>query len=295
MSNETSNYMLMEGLQQFDNAHTRAFWQDIINHLTLRPIRLMSFEEVKTKLRLREEHYVGLQDVPVDQIVGSVGRYRDFNKRFLPLKESMRHRWGSIYAQFNTLEGLPPIELYQVGDVYFVRDGNHRVSVAKELDMATIEAYVTELDTPIEVQPDMSLKDWDAAEAYADFLDKTHLKQTRPDQEPLTLQNAVRYQELLGHIYFMQELMAYHSEEPIALEEAATRWYDRVYLPLVEIIRSHNMLEDFPKRTEAELYLWIVDHLQQLIKRYGEALPKREFSDAVLEFLLNHEIEIHRT
>src|SRR5512147_2510047 len=126
-----ANYL--EGVSKFQNARMRAFWLEMINHLRGQSTELLSFDDIKARLRLREESYKGLQDVPLDQIVGSVGRYRDFTSNFLPRRSTSPSRWSRVYAQVNSMEGVPPIELYKVGDVYFVRDGNHRVSVARQL------------------------------------------------------------------------------------------------------------------------------------------------------------------
>ncbi|MEP6987186.1 MAG: transcriptional regulator, partial [Chloroflexota bacterium] len=139
---------MFKGVQEYENATVRAFWQEIIGHLRGKPAQLLSFEDVRTRLRLREELYRGLQDIPLESIVGSVGRYTDFTSTFLPKSVINRDRWTRIYAEAEGNTGLPPIEVYQVGEVYFVRDGNHRVSVALAMGQKTIEAYVTEVDVP---------------------------------------------------------------------------------------------------------------------------------------------------
>ena len=95
-------------------------------------------------------------------VVG-VGRYRDFTASFLPKNAKMQDRWSRVYAQANSMQGMPPIELYKIDDVYFVRDGNHRVSVARQMGQKSIEAHVTELPTPIDLEPGMSRTELDAA------------------------------------------------------------------------------------------------------------------------------------
>ncbi|MBZ0308060.1 MAG: universal stress protein, partial [Anaerolineae bacterium] len=127
----------------FQRARTRAFWSDLIDRLRGKNVDLLNFDEVKQKLRLRDDRHLGLQDIPLNKIVGSVGRHNDFNRRFLPRKSISKERWKAVDALALGLTGFPPIEVYKVGDAYFVVDGNHRVSVARANNMETIEAYVT--------------------------------------------------------------------------------------------------------------------------------------------------------
>src|SRR3954454_14714017 len=130
MSDDNFSMNYAAGMSVFENARRHAFWKEIMSLFRGKSAELLSFDDIKARLRLREESYKGLQNVPVDKIVGSVGRYRDFTSNFLPRGSTSRDRWSRVYAQVNSLEGTPPVELYQVGDAYFVRDGNHRVSVA---------------------------------------------------------------------------------------------------------------------------------------------------------------------
>jgi uncharacterized ParB-like nuclease family protein len=164
---------LIDGMHRFQNARSRAFWQAISSLLRGKAAELLSFEDIRDRMRLNEESYKGLQDIPLDKIRGSVGRYRDFNSSFLPRKNDMQERWSRVYAMANGMMGLPPIDVYQVGDVYFVRDGNHRVSVSKEMGAKTIQAHVTELSSPVPFYAGMSDREIDEASAYATFLEET--------------------------------------------------------------------------------------------------------------------------
>lgn len=281
---------LMEGRTQFEDARMKAFWKDMLGHIFRNEINLWSFDDVKNRLRLRDENYRGLQEVPVDRIVGSVGRYGDFTSTFLPKRSSLKERWSRIYAMYNSLEGLPPVELYKIDDVYFVRDGNHRVSVAKRLGAPTVEAYVTELSTPVDLEPGMSEEQWTVAERYAWFLDKTGLQETRPRQERLLLSEPYRYNELLAHVRIVQTVMSHIRGEDVSLRDAATTWYDRVYLPAIQLIRKYGILDSFPDRTETDLYVWIVDHLLYLRDRYGT--ENQKISSAMAHFLEFHNIPV---
>lgn len=284
----------LEGKQKFDNARVQGFWADLKAHLFNQTDTLWNFEDVKSKLRLQNPLYRGLQDIPLDRIVGSVGRYNDFTRQFFPKNRDMQDRWSRVYAQMHSLEGVPPIDVYQIDDVYFVRDGNHRVSIAKQLGYETMQAHVTELDTPINLEPDMSLKMWQTAEAYSMFLYDTRLDRNRPGkQNMIRLSEPSRYHSLLEHIELAQQVLELEGKDS-TLEEAAVYWFDRVYTPIVRIIREYDILQYFPDRTEADLYLWLVNNLYHIRQSYaqGADVSAHDFSEAMLDFLRKHKIPI---
>jgi hypothetical protein len=277
---------MLEGMSKFQAARTRGFWQEIIDHLRGKPAELLSFEDIRQRLRLREESYRGLQEVPLDRIVGSVGRYRDFTRNFLPRTRKMQERWSRVYAQANSMTGLPPIELYKIDDVYFVRDGNHRVSVARQMGAKMIEAHVTELPTSVNLEPGMTPEQLDQAAAYAAFLEESGLERRRFHHEPLQLSESGRYADLLGHIYLHKSIMEQMGPGPVSLEDAAADWYDHVYRPAVTLIRKYNIMPAIGGgRTEADLYLWLVEHLREVREIYGEEATDRKISDALVTYL----------
>jgi hypothetical protein len=106
--------------------------------------RLLSFDDVRRELVAYNRRYRGRRVVEVDEIVGSVGRWRDFDRAFLPATTSLGEKWKRIDRAFQRGEDLPPVELYEIGDAYFVVDGHHRVSVARYHDVPTVEAAVAE-------------------------------------------------------------------------------------------------------------------------------------------------------
>lgn len=283
---------MMEGISKFQGARARAFWHEMLNHLRGKSAELLSFEDVRARLRLREESYKGLQEVPLDQIVGSVGRYRDFTRQFLPRTNKMQERWSRVYAAASSMSGLPPVELYKIGDAYFVRDGNHRVSVARQLGNKLIEAHVTELPTVIDVDSDMSDEELDAAAAYAAFLEETGLARTRHHHQPINLSERSRYADLLGHIYTHKYILEQAKGREVAIEDAAADWYDNIYRPAITLIRKYGILKMVPGRTEGDLYLWLVDHLREVREQYGEQAQTRRFSHALVDFLREKRIEI---
>jgi hypothetical protein len=121
--------------------------------------RLLSFDGATEALGPWRQAYVGRRTVPVESIVGSEGRYADFDDEFLPLRGSSEERWTSVYAALRRGEGLPPVSLLKVGDAYFVRDGNHRVSVARWLGVEALDAEVAEQRAAAPIEAAISARD----------------------------------------------------------------------------------------------------------------------------------------
>lgn len=255
--------------RDYQKARMQAFWTAIWGRLTGQSTELMSFDEVKQKLRLRDDRYLGLQEIPLESIVGSVGRYKDFNRQFLPKSSINKDRWKAVDALTLGLEGFPPIEVYKVGDAYFVLDGNHRVSVARANGMKTIEAYVTEFSTDVPFDKDTEPDELFIKEGYADFLLKTRLKKVRPQASDVILTEPGRYNQIWNHIEVHRYFMGLNCKCPVSWEEAVASWYDNVYEPMVEAIREHDILEDFPGRTEADLYVWLIKHQGDMREQFG--------------------------
>jgi hypothetical protein len=292
MPDEMSQRDYLEGISAFQGARMRGFWKDMFNLVRGKPAELLSFEDVRARLRLREEDYKGLHEVPLEKIVGSVGRYREFTRDFLPKRATNQERWSRVYAQASGMMGLPPIELYKVGDVYFVRDGNHRVSVARQLGAKTIQAHVTELPTPICLHRGMSEDELESAAAYALFLEETGLARTRPHHQSITLSLPSRYEDLLGHIYLHQAVLSREQGRNVPVEQAAADWYDQVYRPAVTLIRKYDVLKGDSKHTEGDLYLWMIEHLREIMDQYGDEAKTRSFSDALVDYLASKRIPV---
>ena len=152
-----------DAVNDFVAARQQAAMQAVMARLTGKSNELLSYEEVARKLKLSQGAETGRHDIPLDAIVGSVGRYSDFSRSFLPLQDSDRTRWVGVKTAMDSLTGVPPIDVYKVGEVYFVRDGNHRVSVAHALKWSFIDAEVVRVRTDAALDPRMSLKDIAAA------------------------------------------------------------------------------------------------------------------------------------
>jgi hypothetical protein len=262
---------------EFNRARVRAFIEMMMGLIRGCNMHLLSFDQVVEQLRLKEANYKGLQDIPLDNIVGSTGRYEDFTRRFLPRTGDSRdkERWRSIYTLAVTGKGFPPIDVYKIDQVYFVKDGNHRVSVARDLGWQTIQANVTELPSPISLTPDVAPDELLVKEECAYFLEKTRLDQTRPDSKAhIDFSAPGGYQRLLEHIELHRYLLEQEQGRPLApdkaeaLQVAAADWYDHVYLPMIDIFRHTNIIHHFPGRSESDLYIWLSRHQQALREQH---------------------------
>lgn len=123
-----------------------------------KPVTLYDFNEIREHLRMTGRHDGGLQTVPIEQIVGSVGRSHDFDRAFHPRRESSRDRWTGIARALYEDKYLPPVDLIKVGELYFVVDGHHRISVMKQRGQIDIEAYVTEFDAAVDIRTTTELR-----------------------------------------------------------------------------------------------------------------------------------------
>jgi len=246
---------------------------------------LLAFDEVRRGIHAQAQREGGFREVPIDQIVGSVGRYRDFDRAFLPRQVQTRDRWESVDRAHLDGTELPPVDLYKIGDTYFVKDGNHRVSVARERGQAFIDAHVIEVAAPAPVHSVEDLLDWIRDQDALSFYETTHISELRPDARiELTLPG--QYEKLLEHISTHRWYMGIEQKREIPYREAVASWYDRIYLPTIEAIRATDALRDFPNRSEADLYLWVTEHHWYL---HQEALPKgRDLKELVSEYADEH-------
>lgn len=264
----------------FAHARLKAFWREVRAMISHRPNELFSFDEVKRSLKTFGEFYRGVKTVAVDKIVGSATlRYHDFDRAFLPTQNETKSRWRHIDEAFYEDVNLPPVQLYQIGDVYFVRDGHHRVSVARERGQVFIDAEVVEVKTRVPVTPDLLASDLEIVGEYSDFVDKTRIDKLRPDQN-IRFSEPGGYARLIEHIAVHRYFLGEERQGKVPWDEAVASWYDNLYSPVVKTIREHHMLNDFPHRTEADLYLWIMDHHYYLHEQNEEV----DLEDAAVDF-----------
>lgn len=264
--------------EDFHRARRQAALQHVYNRLMGKPKTLMAYDEVRRALKAKSQIDRGLQEIPLEAIAGSVGRYADFTRSFLPLSDSMEERWARVFEIATDGTGWPPIQVYKIGDVYFVLDGNHRVSVARQLEMKTIQAYVTEIMTKITLTPDTSPDELICKARYAEFLNRTDLDKLRP-QADLTVTAPGAYRILDEHIRDHHYFLGLNQRQDVPYLEAVASWYDHIYLPVIQVIREKGLLHDFPDRTETDLYIWLSQYQAELEEALGWNISTQAAAD----------------
>ena len=253
----------------FNKALQKAFKEELKGFLLRKSSRLLPFEEVKDKLEIWFVQDLGIQSVSIDSIVGSEGRYRSFTRLFFPLQEDLRERWKKADQARISFQDLPPIELYKVSNAYFVKDGHHRVSVARAKGGQYIDARVYEYECDVPLDKDTDLDKLAIQEAYHQFLKETRLRKIRPDADfQLTLLGG--YPILMEHIRTHKYYLEKKGEKEIPLSEAACSWYDNLYMPFAKIIKNNRIMTQFPHRTETDFYIWVNQFKRKLIEEYME-------------------------
>lgn len=222
-----------------------------------------SFKDNQEKEGAFDSRDRGTQTVPIDQIVGSVGRYQDFDERFRFKNHVMSERFQRVLKAMRTGHPLPPVKLYQIKDEYYVLDGNHRVAAAKHLGHDEILATIVEFIPSRETLDNLLYKE------SLDFFEKTGLPRS------IKLTEIGQYAHLLDQISAHKTFLE-SSGTQVSTNEAARDWYDTVYEPFCTIIYRARLLDTFPERSIADLYSYIsFSHWQKdRIRRYGVGLEK---------------------
>ena len=274
----------IRALEDFDAARFRAFTRSVGSILLRRARRLQSIEPVLRAAGLEGRSFGGVREIPLDRIVGSAAppsKTGDFDPGFMPVNRRTRDRWLRIYREMVEGDELPPIDVYKVGDDYYVIDGHHRVSVARSLGRATINARLVEVRTRAPLGRKIDAAALLRAAEYAAFLETTQLHRTRREAR-LECSRLGRYDEILKHILGHGYFLGLEKGRAVPLPEAAASWYDHVYKPIAGAIRKHKVLEQLPGWTEADVYVEITQRWLKLSQR-GEASGP----DPAVEALLN--------
>jgi hypothetical protein len=268
MSDELSSRVRAD----FSKARFKSFINQAMAVLSgQRPTTLLSYDEIKEKLHIGGPIYRGVKTIRVDQIAGSLNRYHEFDRAFLPKDDQLASRWQKVDRAFYQDIHLPPIVLYKVGEVYFVVDGHHRVSVAREQGQTFIDAEIRECATRVNITPNIKTEDLEILGTKVQFLERTALDDIRPEANiKLTIPDG--FERMLEHIAVHRYFMGLDMLRDISEQEAVAHWYDKVYMPIVEVIRRSNILKDFPDKTEGDMYMWTLDHQHYLSKEQGKPL-----------------------
>ena len=255
----------------FQRARFKAFMHRVWDSLSGHRTTLLSYEDIKEKLHIGGPIYRGVQTVRVDQIAGPLNRYHEFDRVLMPASSALSSRWQSVNRAFYEDVSLPPVVLYKVGQVYFVVDGHHRVSVAREQNQIFIDAEVRECSTRVNITPDIRPEDLEIIHDKVRFLERTSLDKLKPEANiKLTIPDG--FERMLEHIAVHRYFMGLDWKRDISEEEAINHWYDHVYMPIVHVIRETNIIKEFPDKTEGDLYLWVLDHQHYLESQEGMPL-----------------------
>ncbi len=267
----------------FNKARSKETFSKILNFLTPEKQELLSLQDVRDLIKPKSENYKGMKVVPISSIIGSEGRYRDFNKAYLPKHEYIRKRWENIDKAHISDIILPPIRIYMIRDCYFVRDGNHRVSVARLQGAAAIDAEVIELSSEIPITPDMTKADLKKSvieyEKKRIFSEIDLEKIIKPEELDFT--ETGRFIEMLRHIQGYHLFLNTKTDKNISFKEAGKLWYANIYNPIIRIISEEHLIHRFPGRTSSDLYIWIIKHWNGLKKHHGENIT---LHDAALDY-----------
>jgi hypothetical protein len=271
--------------RDFSRARRRAFLRRIGAYLRRDPgsNQLLSFDEVKGALGAVSQVYLGLREVPVSKIVGSVGRHRDFDRAFLPSKPDLGTRWRRIDEIMHRAEELPPVSLYKIGDAYFVQDGNHRVSVARQQGVEMIDAEVIELRSRVPVDSALMARDLLHKLEHRHLLERLPIDRVLPEIK-VEFSDVADYRRLATFIEAHGFRVSQLWKRYVSPEEVLGDWYEYGYRPIAEMIREERILEAFPGRTELDLYFWIVSHRERLaLEARDEKISPQAAKDDILK------------
>ena len=267
--------MLPEAESDFARARNKALFNEIQHLLTPEEAAMISLKAVRKVIKTQSETYIGMKVIPINKIVGSEGRYRDFDNQFFPKRSIIKERWEHVDEAVIKDIVLPPIKVYELGGLYFVRDGNHRVSVAKSKGVEFIDAEVISLQTEIKLSPARTLNgmmkqiiSYEKRNFYfeTNFGDIT-------DYWVLDFSTAGQYDVIYNHILTHKYFINQNQTEEIPMEDAILSWFNNVYLPVVTTIQKYKIMKYFRKNTVSDLYVWIITFYDELKKKFGDGLP----------------------
>jgi hypothetical protein len=232
---------------------------------------ILPFDEVVEALGWRGERRLGLKVIPLDSIVGTVDRSRDFDRSFRPTSRRVRRRWEGIAEATRRGKSMPPIDVYRIGDLHFVRDGHHRVSVARAMGLETIDAYVTEIVTAVGADPRTRLRDIALKSHERLFFERVPLP---PElRERIQLSDEWRYAELAESVEAWGFRAMQGVGEFMTREAVAEGWFRDEYAPVVQMLRDADLIGS---GTETEAYMRVAGLRYLLLRTH-------EWNDEVVE------------
>lgn len=224
---------------------------------------ILPFEEVVDALGRVGQHDLGLQVVALDAIVGSVDRTVEFDRGFRPTSPRLRSRWERINAAQRRGASMPPVSLYKVGDLYFVRDGHHRVSVARALGRTDIDANVTEVVTRVGAERAITLEELPVKSHRRVFFERVPLPDNAREEVKLT--DPWDYGRLAEAVEAWGFRTSQDRGEPVNRRETAFLWLENEYRPVVEMLRGADLIGT---NTDAEAYMRVSAARYRLLRTH---------------------------
>jgi hypothetical protein len=224
---------------------------------------VLPYEEVVAALGYVSEHYAGQAVVPLDAIVGTVDRGRDFDRSFRPTSGRVRSRWEHIAAAMRRGEAMPPVDLVRIGQIYFVRDGHHRISVARALGRGDIDANVTEVVTRIGAERAITLEELPLKSHQRVFFERVPLPDSARAEVELT--DPWDYGRLAEAVEAWGFRLTQERGEPITRREAAYLWLENEYRPVIEMLRGADLIGT---KTDAEAYMRVSAARYRLLRTH---------------------------
>lgn len=276
-----STYLSSQTDDDFLRARNKALFNEIQHILNPDEATLISFSDVKKLLKPSNEVYKGMMVVPINLIVGSEGRYKDFDNHFFPKSNFLKTRWERVDMAHYQDINLPPITLYELGGLYFVRDGNHRVSVAKSKGIDFIDAEVVSLQSEIKLRPGSSKEEMVKQVIHYEkrvFYNETNFGDIT-DFWCLDFTTPGQYDVIYNHILIHKYYINMDKTDEISIEDAIMSWFQNVYMPVIKTIDTHHILRHFRKRTRSDLYVFFIKYWDELKQKFGNEVTLDEAAE----------------
>jgi DNA-binding Lrp family transcriptional regulator len=229
--------------------------------------QVKSFKDTQIKEEAYSTKSKGLRQVPLAQIVGSVGRYHDFDRRFRLKKHLPPDRLQRIKSAYNSGRKLPPVKLYQIKNEFYVLDGNHRIAAAKEIGLNQIDAQILEFISSKSTMENLL------------YQEKSKFEEASGLEVNIELTEIGQYKHLSDQIKSHQLYLNKDTRQSVSFEQAAQDWYESIYTPLVAIIEKGNLIQHFPNRKLADLYVYIT------LQLWNQKAPDRYYGIGINRFV----------
>jgi hypothetical protein len=248
---------------------------------------LLPLAEVTGRLQFRGQHYIGVRPIRVDRIIGSLDRSADFDRLFRPRHLTLRTRLRALRQAFPD-GAFPPITVHEVGGLYFVVDGHHRVALAHQLGMEYVDADVTAIQISHRLIPDADVSQLIHTEQHRIFKERSKLLVRHPEAK-IELSRPTGYRQLLGAVEAHAYQLSLRVGQLVGVPDATAHWYQTEYLPAVAALHDAGLADAYRQQTKADIYLWVQNKRRELqttnrdatwtdavVAARREGIPRRE-------------------